>query len=93
MVKYSVELFGMSNVFPDLRSVEIELQGEASLRDVVIALRQEMPVLEGSVIRPGEDRLTSHCSFNVNGRFYLDDYDVKVRSSDHILLVTLALGG
>jgi len=93
MAKYSVELFGMSNMLADLRNVEVELDNEVSLRDVVIALREKMPALEGRVIAPGEDTLASHCSFNVNGRFHIEDYDVKVQPGDHILVVTLALGG
>lgn len=93
MAMYSVELLGMANVLADLRNVNVKLDGPVSLRDLVGALRREMPALEGSVIRPGEDRLTSHCSFNVNGRFHIDDYDVVVRSGDHIVVVALALGG
>ena len=93
MVKYTVELFGMSNQFAGRRNVEFELDGDVSLGEVVAALRREMPALEGSIIKPGEDKLTGHYTFNVNGRFCMDDYDVKVTGDDHILLLTFALGG
>ena len=93
MVKYSVELFGMSNEVAGLRSVEVELDDGASLEDVVAALRRKMPALEGSVIRPGEDRLTAHYTFNVNGRFHVDDYTVEIKPTDHVVLLTFALGG
>lgn len=76
-----------------VRTVEVNLDNGASLKDLVGALRRKMPALEGSVIRPGEDRLTAHYAFNVNGRFHIDDYDVEVRCDDHILLLTFALGG
>lgn len=93
MAKYNVELFGMSNEVVGLRDVEVELDDEASLKDVVAALRRKMPALEGSVIDPGEDKLAKHYTFNVNGRFYIDDYSVNVRPDDHIVLLTFALGG
>jgi molybdopterin converting factor small subunit len=93
MAKYNVELFGMSNEVVGLRNVDVELDDGASLADLVAALRREMPALEGSVISPGEDRLTKHYTFNINGRFYIDDYTVNVRPDDHIVLLTFALGG
>lgn len=92
-MKYCVELFGMSNQFAGRQNVEFELEGDVSLREVVAALRREMPTLEGSIIRPGEDKLTGHYTFNVNGRFCVDDYDIQVNSDDHIVLLTFALGG
>jgi molybdopterin converting factor small subunit len=83
----------MTNDAVGVRNVEVDLDNGATLKDLVGALRREMPALEGRVIRPGEDRLTAHYTFNVNGRFYIDDYDVKVKCDDHILLLTFALGG
>ena len=93
MPQYQVELFGMSNQLVGLRRVEVELDDGACLEDLVAALRRKIPALEGSVIRRGEDRLTNHYTFNVNGRFYMDDYAVKVHDDDHIVLLTFALGG
>ena len=93
MAQYRVELFGMSNQLVGLREVEVELDNGACLKDLVAALKRKIPALEGSVIRPGEDKLTNHYTFNVNGRFYLDDYAVKVHHDDHIVLLTFALGG
>jgi hypothetical protein len=83
----------MTNDAVGVRSVEVDLDDGASLRDLVGALRCKLPGLVGSVIRPDEDRLTAHYTFNVNGRFYVDDYDFKVKGHDHILLLTFALGG
>ena len=90
---YDIELFGMSNEFASLRHVEVELHDDATLGEIVAALRAKAPALEGKIIRPGEDRLTSHYSFNVNGRFHIEEYDVKVHPGDHVLVLTFALGG
>ena len=93
MATYDIELFGMSDEFAGLSQVEVELPDEATLGEVVAALRTKAPALEGKIIRPGEDRLTAHYSFNVNGRFHIEEYDAKVHPGDHILVLTLALGG
>ena len=47
MATYSVELFGLPNELAGRRNVEVELGEEASLRDLVGALRRAMPALEG----------------------------------------------
>jgi hypothetical protein len=93
MATYTVELFGLPNDLAGRRNVEVELEDEADLTDIVAALRRELPALEGRIIQPDEDRLARHYSFNVNGRFHFEDYHVKVHPSDHILILTFALGG
>lgn len=92
-MQYRVELFGMTNDMAGIRHVEVDLPNGASLKGLIGALRAQLPVLEGSVIEAGEDRLTRHYVFNVNGRFYVGDDDVKITSEDRILLLTFALGG
>lgn len=93
MASYTVELFGLAHVFPGQRDIIVELDSESTLRELVAALRRNVPALEGKIIRPGEDRLAGLYALNVNGRFYLDEYDTKITPADHILIVTLALGG
>ena len=88
-----VQLFGLPREITELQKVEVELKDEASLGDVIAALRREIPALEGHVIRVGENRLTEHCAFNINGRFYLDDREIQLQDGDHIALLTLATGG
>jgi len=88
-----VQLFGLPREATELREVEVKLKDGANLEDVIAALRREIPTLEGHVTRTGENRLMEHCAFNINGRFYLGDEEVKLQDSDHILLLTLATGG
>ena len=57
------------------------------------ALRRAEPALEGKIIRADEDRLLGPYAFNVNGRFHLDEYETRIKAADHILILTLALGG
>ncbi len=93
MAAYTVELFGLTHVFPDLHDIGVELGDEATLGELVAELRRSASALEGKVIKTGEDRLAPLYAFNVNGRFFIDEYDTRVRPADHVLIVTLALGG
>ena len=93
MFKCVVQMFGLPREITSLREVELELKDGAILGDIIAALRHEIPSLEGPVIRNGENQLVEFYKFNVNGRFHLDDYAVKVHQGDHIVLLTFALGG
>ncbi len=93
MVKCVVEMFGLSREVSGVQQVEIKLENGASLRDAVAALRREIPSLDGSVIRSGEDRLEDNGVFNINGRFYFDDEELQLEEGDHLRLLTLATGG
>ena len=88
-----VQLFGLPRDITKLRAVDIELNDGASLRDLIAALKRKIPALEGRVIRAGEDRLLSHYSFNVNGRFYSNDRELQLQRDDRVVLLTLASGG
>jgi len=93
MNRYIVQMFGLPHEVTELREVEVELKDGASLGDVVAALKRAIPALEGHIIRAGENRLMEHCAFNINGRFYSEDGEVRIQDGDRILLLTLATGG
>ena len=93
MFRCVVGMFGLSHDVTELRNVELELEDGAHLGDVIEALRREIPALEGDVIFAGEDRLTEHYAFNINGRFYLDSDELKIQQGDRIALLLLATGG
>jgi len=88
-----VEFFGLPREITDLQKVEVGLKSEANLKDVIAVLRHEIPGLEGTVIDFGENQLMKYYAFNINGRFYLNDSDIKVKDSDRIVLLALAIGG
>lgn len=76
-----------------MNEIEVDLPDEARLKDLVAELRHRVPSLEGQVILPGEDRLVDRCAFNIDGRFYYDDTDIKIRDGCRARLLTLATGG
>jgi molybdopterin converting factor small subunit len=92
LFKCVIGLFGLPHEITGEHKVEVELKDEASLTDV-IAARREIPKLEGLVIHVGEDKLTGYYAFNINGRFYVDDKEIRIRSGDNVALLALAAGG
>lgn len=93
MFKCRMHLFGVARDITDLQEVELELPEGASMAEVIAALRQKIPSLEGPVIRNGEDRLQDNYRFNVNGHFYVDGMDFKLNQNDRISLLILVLAG
>jgi len=93
LFKCTIGFFGLSRDVTDVREVEVELPDEAGLTDLIAALRRKIPKLEGPVIRAGKDKLTNYFAFNINGRFYSDDKELRLHSDDRIGLLALATGG
>jgi len=93
MFKCVVEMFGLPSEITELREVEVELNYGATLRDVVAALKDKIPALEGTAILAGEDQLVENYKFNVNGRFHYEDMDFKIKSGDRIALLVPITGG
>jgi molybdopterin converting factor small subunit len=93
LFKCVIGFIGLPGEIAGAPGVEIELPDEASLSEVVAALRHEIPKLEGRVIRVGQDLLTSYYAFNINGRFYKKDDQIRIRKGDKITLLAIVSGG
>ncbi len=93
MVKCTVEMFGIPPEIADMRSTEVSLRDGATPADLVVALREKVPALEGPIISPGEDRLTEVYGFYINGQFYTGDQQVHLKTGDRVVLLSLAMGG
>ncbi len=86
-------MFGLPHEISELQEMEIVLKDGASLKDLIASLRRETPVLEGHVIRTGEDSLVDRYMFNIEGRFYFSNMEFQLKGGEHIRLLTLAAGG
>ena len=93
MSGYIVEMFGLPYSLTGKRRVEFELENSAGLTDIVGALKREVPELIGEILNPDSDYLMDGFTFNINGRFYSDDRDLKIKEGDRIILLTLATIG
>jgi molybdopterin converting factor small subunit len=93
MFKCTIPMYGLPREITELREVEVELRDGASMAEVIVALREKVPSLEGPVIRTGEDRLVEQYKFNINGRFYFDGMDFQLHQGDRIALLVPMTGG
>ncbi len=93
LFKCVIGLFGLPCEIAGAPEVEIELADGACLREVVATLRREIPKLVGRVIRTEQDKLTSYYAFNINGRFYNADKEIRIRKGDKIALLAIVSGG
>jgi molybdopterin converting factor small subunit len=93
MFKCKLQMYGLSRDITELREVELELRNGAGMTDVVAALKNKIPALEGPVIVLGENRLEALYKFNINGRFYFEGMDFQLHPGDRIALLVPATGG
>jgi molybdopterin converting factor small subunit len=93
MFKVVIPMYGLRREITEAREVEVELRDGATMAEVIAAMREKIPSLEGPVLRKGEDRLVEQYKFNVNGRFYFDGQDFKLNKGDRIALLVPITGG
>lgn len=93
MFKCVIPMYGLPREITETRKVEVELRDEASMAEVIAALKEKVPSLEGPVFRVGENRLQEQYKFNINGQFYFDGMDFKLRQGDRIALLVPMTGG
>ncbi len=80
MITCVVEMTGLARNVSEIQKVEIELEDRPGLRDVVAGLRRAVPSLVGDVIYPNENKLTGFYAFNINGCFYGDCEELKLKN-------------
>jgi molybdopterin converting factor small subunit len=93
MIKWIIPMYGLPREITEKREVEVELSDGAGMAEVVAALREKVPSLEGPVIVPGVDRLVDEYKFNINGTFYFAGMDFKLKKGDRIALLVPMTGG
>lgn len=93
MFKCVIHMYGLPQEITPLREAEVELEEGAGMADVIAAMKEKVPALQGTVIRTGENRLEELYKFNVNGHFYFDGMDFQLQSGDRIALLPPVTGG
>ncbi len=93
MFKVVIPMYGLRREITEQREVEVELRDGAAMAEVIAAMREKIPSLEGPVLRKGEDRLVEKYKFNINGKFYFDGQDFTLNKGDRIALLVPITGG
>jgi|WetSurMetagenome_2_1015567.scaffolds.fasta_scaffold476422_2 hypothetical protein len=93
MFTLNVEMYGIPQNITQQYKTVVDLEDESGLKDVVRALKRQIPALEGPVISQGQDQLIESYSFIVNGQSQPGDSDVRIQPNDRVVLVLMATGG
>ncbi len=93
MFECVIPMYGIPREITEHREVKVKLNDEANMAEVIAAMKEKIPSLEGPVFRVGENRLQENYKFNVNGNFYYAGMDFKLKSSDRIALLMPVTGG
>ena len=93
MFECTIPMYGLAQEITTVREVKVELRDGAGMAEVIAAMREKVPSLEGPVFRSGQDRLEENYKFNINGRFYFDGTDFELHPGDRIALLVPVTGG
>jgi molybdopterin converting factor small subunit len=90
-----VELLGLSRLVTGEKEVSLDLDGEATYRDIVRALSNEYPALIGNVIQSDKESLQAPNIFNLNARQMIQSkqMDSRLSEGDRIILMSMSAGG
>jgi hypothetical protein len=91
-MELTVEMYGLSP-YTEANSVKVEVKNDAGIQDVLGAVIQKIPSLEGHVIQSGVNRLVETYGMYLNGRFINQDESIEIKPDDRIVLILLAVGG
>jgi hypothetical protein len=93
MYTLQVEMYGIPQNITQQYKTAVDLEDGAGLKDVIQALKRQVPALEGPVICQAQDRLTEAYSFIINGQSQPGDGNIRIQPNDRIVLVLMATGG
>jgi molybdopterin converting factor small subunit len=90
-----VELLGLSRLVTGQREVSLDLDSEATYRDIVRALSDEYPALIGNVIQSDRESLQAPNIFNLNARQMIQSKQMEnpLNEGDRIILMSMSAGG
>ena len=96
-----VELLGLSRLVIGQREVTLDLDSEATYRDVVRELGETYPALVGNVIQSDKENLQAPNIFNLNAKRMIQAKQMENRlvdelhpsEGDRIILMSMSAGG
>lgn len=90
-ISVCVELFGVPRMLAKTKSIPLDLTEGATLTQVLSALAEKLPMLNGRVIADGN--LISGYTCNINGLDFVRTPHAKIKSGDTIFILSADAGG
>mgnify|MGYP001070766733 CR=1 FL=1 len=94
-MRVNLEFFGLSRLVVGKKEIALDLEENATFRDVVRKLAAMYPDLIGNVIRPDGESLQHPNIFNRNAKQMIraDQMDERPSDGDRIILMSMSAGG
>ncbi|MDP7242378.1 MAG: MoaD/ThiS family protein [Rhodospirillales bacterium] len=93
MKRLVVELFDSARRIASVAEVELELEEEATVRDMLRALATSYPALRGPVIDPEGWSARPYILLNLDGKETIEDDDLELPHRARVLLMSALAGG
>jgi len=94
-MRVTVELLGLSRLAAGQKEITLDLDENATFRDIVRALARRYPAMIGNVIQPDGETLQRPNTFNQNARRMIQEkhMDEHPCDGDRIILMSISAGG
>ncbi len=92
-MKLTVEMLGLSRRLAQTKESLVELDDQATFRDVLAHLAARFPALVGPVIVPDTFGIVSSHMINVDGRSVVTDLDSHPQDGQRLILMFVEAGG
>jgi len=96
-MRLTVEFLGLARRLAQRRESLVELDDQATFRDVLERLATQFPALVGPVIVPDSDRssygLSMSYMMNIDGRSVVKDIDAVAGNNQRLILMFVEAGG
>ena len=92
-MKLTVELLGLSRRLAQTKESLVEVDDQATFRDVLAQLAARYPALVGPVLVPDRLDIVSSHMINVDGRRVVTDLDAHPEDGQRLILMFVEAGG
>jgi len=92
-MKVTVEFLGPVRTLAETKEAEVDLNDEARIRDLLVAISEKFPQLLNRVIDAEAFKLKEPYGLSVEGRYAVKDVDAKIGKNNRILIFPIEAGG
>lgn len=92
-MKLVVEFLGLSRRLAQTKEILVELDDQATYRDLLRSLASQFPALVGQVIVPGSYDLVSSHMINIDGQQAVKDLDMRPQDGQRLIFMFVEAGG